>query len=111
MITISGFIVIPLFGKIQNRILELMKLFFTIDLEIKGSIITRIQSFQNTYFRKNLETKVNTRINQYRSLEGQISSNYQFTKTSLKRQDDERFESPKTQHKEGVLFSGQKVND
>ena len=54
LIIISGFIVIPLFGKIQNRILELMKLFFSIDMEVKLSIITRIKSFQNTYFRRNL---------------------------------------------------------
>ena len=82
LITISGFIVIPLFGKIQNRILELMKLFFAIDLEVKGSIITRIKSFQNAYFIKKSETKENTRINQYRNLEGQKKSlNYQFTKS------------------------------
>ena len=51
LIVISGFIVIPLFGKIQNRILELMKLFFSIDLNIKRSIISRIKMFQYTYFR------------------------------------------------------------
>ena len=52
LIVISGFIVIPLFGKIQNRILELMKLFFSIDLNIKRSIISRIKMFQYTYFRQ-----------------------------------------------------------
>jgi hypothetical protein len=30
-ILISAFIVIPLFGRIQHRILELMKIFFSID--------------------------------------------------------------------------------
>lgn len=45
VILLSGFLVIPLFGKIQNRILELMKLFFAIDIKIKKSIIERIEAF------------------------------------------------------------------
>ena len=45
LILVSGFLVIPLFGKIQTRILELMKLFFSIDVEIKQSIIKRITAF------------------------------------------------------------------
>lgn len=51
IILLSGFVVIPLFGKIQNRILELMKLFFAIDIEIKKSIIERIETFLNQYYR------------------------------------------------------------
>jgi hypothetical protein len=45
-ILISGFIVIPLFGRIQHRILELMKIFFSIDPAIKRSILDRIKIFQ-----------------------------------------------------------------
>lgn len=41
----SSVVIIPLFGKIQNRILELMKLFFAIDRKIKQAIIDRIVDF------------------------------------------------------------------
>ncbi|TNV87759.1 hypothetical protein FGO68_gene17348 [Halteria grandinella] len=51
VILLSGFLVIPLFGKIQNRILELMKLFFAIDIKIKKSTIERIEAFQRQYFK------------------------------------------------------------
>lgn len=53
LILASGFVVIPLFGKIQTRILELMKLFFSIDTDIKQSVIKRIKAFQTMYFQAN----------------------------------------------------------
>ncbi|TNV73323.1 hypothetical protein FGO68_gene8425 [Halteria grandinella] len=51
IILMSGFVVIPLFGKIQNRILELMKLFFAIDMTVKRSIIGRIDAFLRAYYK------------------------------------------------------------
>lgn len=51
IILMSGFVVIPLFGKIQNRILELMKLFFAIDMTVKKSIIGRIDAFLKAYYK------------------------------------------------------------
>ena len=51
LIILSGFVVIPLFGKIQNRILELMKLFFAIDMDMKKNILKRIEGFINQYYK------------------------------------------------------------
>ena len=48
VILLSGFVIVPLFGKIQNRILELMKLFFSIQQEIKFNIIGRIKMFHES---------------------------------------------------------------
>lgn len=45
-ILLSAFIIIPLFGRIQHRILELMKIFFSIDPALKKSILERIKIFQ-----------------------------------------------------------------
>lgn len=45
LIFLSLFAIIPLFGKIQNRILELMKLFFAIDPEVKQKIVDKIVQF------------------------------------------------------------------
>lgn len=52
VILLSGLAIIPLFGKIQNRILELMKLFFQIDPEVKRQIVTKIERFVKVNFKK-----------------------------------------------------------
>ena len=43
LIMLSGVVIVPLFGKIQGRILELMKLFFSIDKKLKLTMISRIK--------------------------------------------------------------------
>ncbi len=52
-ILLSALVVIPLFGRIQHRILELMKIFFSIDPALKKSILERIKIFQQMYQSKN----------------------------------------------------------
>lgn len=50
VILLSGALIIPLFGKIQNRILSLMQLFFSLSKPLKKEFLDRIEKF--SYFIK-----------------------------------------------------------
>jgi hypothetical protein len=45
VVIVSGLALIPLMGRIQNRIINLMSLFFVIDQDIKLTIVERINKF------------------------------------------------------------------
>jgi hypothetical protein len=51
VIIICGLVLIPLMGRIQNRIIKLMSLFFAIDQDLKEKMVKRIVKFK-TYFKK-----------------------------------------------------------
>ena len=46
IIMICGLIIIPLFGRIQNRILVLMSIFFEIEKQVKLKMVFDIQKFK-----------------------------------------------------------------
>lgn len=47
-----GFFIIPLFGRIQNRIVYLMQIFFAISNDGKRSMIERISKYKGTFEQK-----------------------------------------------------------
>lgn len=49
LISVSALLIVPLFGKIQDRILALMKLFFAIEPPLKREILQNITDFKRQF--------------------------------------------------------------
>ncbi len=45
VIFLAGLILVPLFGKIQNRVISLMQLFFGLEKSMKKEYLERIDKF------------------------------------------------------------------